>query len=94
MKKVVLDLTDCKCLSEIHERIKKSLDFPDYYGKNLDALWDCINRDCDVNFVEIKGSKTISDELKPIFEKIIKIFEKNKQHWLNSDSSFDYKIID
>ena len=94
MKKAILDLTDCKYLSEMHERIKNSLDFPDYYGKNLDALWDCINCDCDVNFVEIIGSETISNELKPIFEKIINIFERNKQYWLNSDCSFDYIIID
>ena len=27
---------------EGHDYIKKTLNFPDYYGKNLDALYDCL----------------------------------------------------
>lgn len=27
---------------EVHDYIAKGLDFPDYYGKNLDALHDCL----------------------------------------------------
>lgn len=28
--------------SSFHERIAVSLGFPDHYGRNLDALWDCL----------------------------------------------------
>lgn len=27
---------------EAHNEIGSKLAFPDYYGKNLDALWDCL----------------------------------------------------
>ncbi|TPG58017.1 barstar family protein [Hymenobacter nivis] len=26
----------------LHAQLKQKLFFPDYYGENLDALWDCI----------------------------------------------------
>ncbi|WBO86696.1 barstar family protein [Hymenobacter yonginensis] len=26
----------------LHAHLKQKLSFPDYYGENLDALWDCI----------------------------------------------------
>ena len=28
--------------SEIHKALKEGLKFPEYYGENLDALWDCM----------------------------------------------------
>jgi ribonuclease inhibitor len=27
---------------ELHDQLKEKLKFPDYYGNNLDALWDCL----------------------------------------------------
>ena len=40
--KYKVDFSEVKSYAEIQEVIKKSLDFPDYYGGNLDAFWDCI----------------------------------------------------
>ena len=76
MKIATLDVTGCQYLDELHKRIKDALDFPDYYGKNLDAFWDCINRDCDVDFVTIKGCADVAVELKSTVEKILALFEK------------------
>ena len=36
-KIVTLDLTGCRYLGEIHQRIKKAFDFPDFYGENWSA---------------------------------------------------------
>lgn len=93
MKKAAIDFTNCKYTRELHQQIQKALNFPDYYGKNLDALWDCLNRDCDVDFVTIIGSKSVPADLKPMINRILNIFEKNKRYWANGDCPFDYEIV-
>ena len=42
MKIIELDLTGCKYLAEIHERIRVAFDFPEWYGKNWSAFWDLL----------------------------------------------------
>ena len=74
-KTAILDLTGCKYLGELHQRIKEALDFPDYYGENWDAFWDCINVDCDVDIVTIKGSNQVSEELNPDIATMIELLE-------------------
>lgn len=37
-----LDFSRVNYLGEVHQILKKELDFPDYYGENEDALWDCL----------------------------------------------------
>lgn len=31
-----------RTIESLHTTLRESLDFPDYYGANLDALWDCL----------------------------------------------------
>jgi len=38
----VLDFRNVKYYREVHDIIKNELDFPDYYGCNWDAFWDCM----------------------------------------------------
>ncbi|ASB61741.1 barnase inhibitor [Bacillus sp. A053] len=42
MKKIVVDGKDFENKEGLHNALKDNLNFPDYYGKNLDALWDCL----------------------------------------------------
>lgn len=38
----ILDFSKVEHYLDIHNVIKKELDFPDYYGCNWDAFWDCL----------------------------------------------------
>ena len=42
MKKIILDFDIPENKKELHEYIADKLEFPEYYGKNLDALYDCL----------------------------------------------------
>ncbi len=44
---------DCRRLTErrsAHEYLEEIMNFPEYYGRNLDALYDCLLevRECDI----------------------------------------------
>ena len=49
--KYVLDARKMQTQEETHEYLKKMLEFPEYYGGNLDALYDCLS---DMEDVEIE----------------------------------------
>ena len=42
MKSFFLDGAQMETREKAHEYLAKTLGFPDYYGKNLDALFDCL----------------------------------------------------
>lgn len=42
MKTIELDFKELYTPRHIHEYIAQKLGFPEYYGKNLDALYDCL----------------------------------------------------
>ena len=79
-KIVTLDLTGCKYLGEIHQRIKKAFDFPHFYGENWDAFWDLLRTECDADKIVIIGEETVSKELVPSMEMINEILQELKEH--------------
>ena len=73
---IILDFSECKYFGEIHKIIKESLGFPDYYGENLDALWDCMRYYTDENIkIIINGKSKLPDDWKQYIDKIKKIFD-------------------
>lgn len=43
MSKIEVNLEDVSNMQEFHQRVAQTLDFPAYYGHNLDALWDILS---------------------------------------------------
>ena len=75
-KIITLDLTGCKYLGEIHQRIKKAFDFPDFYGENWDAFWDLLWSERDADKVIIVGGKTVAKDPVPSLEMINEILQE------------------
>ncbi|KXO00899.1 MULTISPECIES: barstar family protein [unclassified Bacillus cereus group] len=39
---MVIDVSNIYSVKELHLLLKEKLEFPDFYGENWDAFWDCI----------------------------------------------------
>ena len=60
-----LDFTNVTDYFHMHRIIKKELDFPHYYGENLDALWDCLtDMTDDPIHIQIIGFDVLCEKLR------------------------------
>ncbi len=92
IEKITLDLTDCKYIRDFHERIRIAFDFPEWYGRNLDAFWDLMT---EPRFFKatIIGSETMAKDLQEYFVKIIQILEDVKEEQKRYGCFFEYEIL-
>ncbi|MBE6762826.1 MAG: hypothetical protein E7553_00520 [Ruminococcaceae bacterium] len=94
MKIIELDLTNCRTLYDLHERIRIAFDFPDWYGKNWSAFWDLLWSECDADKVIIRGERSLPEGFRKQLEIMHKILddkiEFNKQCQFNA---FSYDIV-
>ena len=94
MKTVVLDLTGCKDTDDMHKRILITFDFPPWYGRNWDALFDFLRTETDANIVLIKGESSLPEDMKSDIEKLHKIFQAVTADQKNINWLFTYYVID
>ena len=47
MKEITLNCAKIASMAEMHDILAKELDFPGWYGRNLDALHDCLTAICE-----------------------------------------------
>ena len=76
MNYIILDFNGIKSLWTLHEYFKEVFNLPDYYGHNMDALWDCL--DCSFEFpttIVLKNIEKIPSEMNEAIEIMLKLFE-------------------
>ena len=77
--KYTLDFTNVTHFLEVHYIIKKSLDFPDYYGCNWSAFWDCLtDMYGDPIHIEIIGLDVIERKFDNMANMMIEILKEFK----------------
>ena len=64
MKYITLNFTGIKTLWQLHEYFKTTFQLPDQYGRNMDALWDCLYYSFEFpTTIELKNISDIPDEM-------------------------------
>ena len=73
---------DCKEIVDrvsAHNYIADILKFPEYYGKNLDALFDCLTDmgECIIEFKNIDSLSCLAEYAKPLLSVFMDAAENN-----------------
>ena len=76
-----IDFTNVEYYWQMHEIIRDALDFPDYYGCNWSALWDCLTDMVgDPLHIEIIGLEIIEQKFGDTADMLIKILKRLKHY--------------
>ena len=75
MNTVTLDFNEIKSYLALHQYFKQVFSLPDYYGNNLDALWDCLYCYYDSSTtIELKNVDTMPKDLDIEVADMMKLF--------------------
>ena len=71
----IIDLAGAGSEEDIQERIAESLPLPDYYGNNLDALYDVLTEMGDGWHIVIANQYDVDEEVRNYVEDLINVLE-------------------
>lgn len=76
MKYITLDFAGIKTLWELHEYFKTVFQLPEYYGRNMDALWDCLYYSFEFpTTITLKNVSDIPAEMQETIEVMLELFD-------------------
>lgn len=89
-REFVLDCTNMTDRDAAHDYIARELGFPDYYGKNLDALFDCLTQmdECSILFTNLDALEMLGD----YSGAMLAVFEEAEA--INDDLCLIYSEVD
>ncbi|UJF15443.1 barstar family protein [Jeotgalibaca sp. MA1X17-3] len=79
MQRLILDGEKCTTKETTHHILKEGLGLPDYYGANLDALWDVLTSDFSERMIVIRHPESILKNLGGYGVSLLRLFEESKQ---------------
>lgn len=75
MKKIYLDSKIYKEPADIHQFLQEELDFPEYYGRNLAALFDCMTDLSEQTVIRYHRGGFESEEQEIYFSRVLTVLK-------------------
>lgn len=72
MKKIIIDCSEITSKRALHDTLAERLDAPDYYGRNLDALYDVLT-DLNDTCIILENSEALEQNLGGYGELVIAV---------------------
>lgn len=74
MNHIIIDGSAISSSPDLHDALAKALSFPFYYGRNLDALYDCLTEITTDTHLELHNWHHIEAHLKDYSGKAVYVF--------------------
>ncbi len=96
MMNYTVNLKGVKTVYTLHQALKDGLHLPDYYGMNMDALWDCISS-ADIEIpatIYIEGINSLPKDLHEKKEILIELLNDAVKWYKEIDMTLNVVYID
>ena len=75
-----IDLTTVHSYYGLHEHLKEAFSLPDWYGRNMDALWDMLHCAFDEPAtIQVKGISSVPKDLEETVQRLLKLLAELEQ---------------
>ncbi|MCB9844001.1 MAG: barstar family protein [Phycisphaeraceae bacterium] len=81
---LVVECTRAGRVNEMHDELARALRLPEYYGRNLNALWDCITDVGWYDYLPLCVVLMDADQFlvaEPMENMLTELFERAGQYW-------------
>lgn len=92
MREIVLDVTPFEEKISLHRYLKETLDFPFYYGANLDALHDELASETSAMQITVRYSTHPAGKMVEYLPRLLQVFRDVATE--NYHLSFRYEQVD
>lgn len=76
LERLILNGNNYESIEQLHKELKEKLELPDYYGENLNALWDCLTAWVDLPLtIEIHSIDSFKSKLGNDASEFIQLLE-------------------
>lgn len=73
MKYMILDGNMIQSKEHLHDILARELQLPDWYGHNLDALYDCLTDRFEDTVISVVNLEQLSEELQQYCRRLVRV---------------------